>query len=107
MNLAPQITFRNLPPSEAVESSIRDHITKLNRYYDHITSCRVVVEGSTRHHQGNLYHIAIDLRVPGKELVVKRDPGHNQAHEDIYVAIRDAFDTAERELKEFVERQRS
>jgi ribosome-associated translation inhibitor RaiA len=38
--------------------------------------------------------------VPGKELVVSRDPGDVHAHKDVYVAIRDAFDAAERQLAE-------
>jgi ribosome-associated translation inhibitor RaiA len=66
-----------------------------------------MVEVPHRHHRkGHLYHIRIDLTVPGAELVVKRDPPQHQAHEDIYVAIRDAFDSAERQLKEYAERQR-
>jgi ribosome-associated translation inhibitor RaiA len=36
--------------------------------------------------------------VPGKGLVVSRDPG--DAHDDVYVAIRDAFDAAGRQLAE-------
>ena len=59
-----------------------------------------------RHHKGNLYHVRIDLRVPGSELVVKRHPAQHAAHEDVYVAIRDAFDDARRELQDYVRKRR-
>lgn len=106
MKLAPQITFRNLPASEAIEAKVVDHVLQLDDFYKHIMGCRVVIEVPHRHHQGNLYHVRIDLTVPGTELVVKRDPPEHQAHEDIDVAIRDAFDAAERELKSYAQRQR-
>ncbi|HIK53904.1 MAG TPA: HPF/RaiA family ribosome-associated protein [Synechococcales cyanobacterium M55_K2018_004] len=106
MKLPPQITFRNLPASKAVEAKILDHVARLDEFYGRIMSCRVAIELPHRHHQGNLYHIRIDLTVPGTELVVNRDPPQHQAHEDIYVAIRDAFDAAERELKRYAQRRR-
>ena len=43
----------------------------------------------------------IDMTVPGTELVVKRE-----SHEDIYVAIRDAFDAARRQLEDYARHQR-
>lgn len=107
MQLPLQVTFRNMPPSEAIEADIREHAAKLDQFYDRIGSCRVMVEAPHRHHhQGNLYHVRIDLTVPGEELIVKRDPPEHQAHEDMYVAIRDAFDAAKRELQNYAERQR-
>jgi cold shock CspA family protein/ribosome-associated translation inhibitor RaiA len=69
--------------------------------------CRVMIESHHRHHhKGKLYHVRIDLTVPGSELVVSRDPDENHAHEDAYVAIRDAFDAMERQLESFFRRQR-
>jgi cold shock CspA family protein len=53
-----------------------------------------------------VYHVRIDLTVPGDELVVSRDPGKDQAHEDVYVAIRDAFDAARRQLEDHARQQR-
>jgi ribosomal subunit interface protein len=107
MKLPPQITFRNMEPSEAMEQNIRERAEKLDLFYDHIMSCRVMVEAQHRHHhQGNVYHVRIDLTVPGTELAVSRDPGKDHAHEDVYVAIRDAFDAARRQLEDFGRRQR-
>jgi ribosomal subunit interface protein len=106
MQLTPQITFRGISSSEAIDNRLRKQIEKLEKYYDRIMGCRVMVETSHRRHHGNLYHIRIDLTVPGGELVVNRTPPEHQEHEDIYTAIRDAFGTAERELKEYAQRQR-
>lgn len=107
MKLPLQIAFRNLEPSLPVEQNIRERAEKLDQFYDQIMSCRVMVEAQHKHHhQGNTYHVRIDMTVPGDELVVSRDPGKDHAHEDVYVAIRDAFDAARRQLEDFNRRQR-
>ena len=97
MPLVPQITFHHLDPSPAVEDAIREHAGRLERFHDRITSCRVVVETSHRHQRkGRIFHVGIALVLPGTEIVVKRDRERDHAHEDVYVAIRDAFDAARR-----------
>jgi ribosomal subunit interface protein len=97
-----QITFRDIPPSENVEAVIREKAEKLDQYFDKIMSCRVMIESPhTHHHQGMLYHVRVDLTVPGTELVASRATDKNHAHEDVYVAIRDAFDAAKRQLQEY------
>ena len=102
-----QMTFRNMPPSQAVEAQVRDRAAKLDLFYDKIMACRVVVEAPhRRHHKGKLYHVRIDMTVPGGELVVKREPSRHAAHEDPYVAIRDAFDGARRKLQDYARRRR-
>lgn len=101
-----EITFRDIPHSDAIEASIRKHAEKLDQYYDHIMACRVMVEAPHAHkHQGKIYHVRVDLTVPGKELVASRSPGEHQAHEDVYVAIRDAFKAVRRQLQDFKRQQ--
>ena len=101
-----QISFRDIPHSDAVEASIREHAEKLDQFYDSIMSCRVMVEAPHIHKQhGNLYHIRIELTVPGKELVANRAPAEHHAHEDIYVAIRDAFNAMRRQLQDYKRQQ--
>lgn len=103
MDIPLQVSFRNMDRSEAVEARVREKAGKLEQYYGHLTSCRVVVEApQRRHHKGNLFHVRIELGLPGKELVVSRHPKDKQAHEDVYVAIRDAFDAARRQLEDRV-----
>lgn len=107
MQVPLQISFRNMEPSAAVEAKVRERAAKLDRFFDRITSCRVVVEAPHQHHhQGKLFHVRIDLSVPGGELLVNRDPAKQHAHEDVYVAIRDAFDAARRQLDQYVAQRR-
>jgi ribosomal subunit interface protein len=103
MQTALQITFRKMEVSPAAEAAIRERAEALGQFYDRITSCKVVVEHSGRHHhKGRLYHLGIELIVPGREIVIKRDPSQHHAHEDIYVAIREAFDSARRALEDHI-----
>lgn len=108
MQLPVQITFRNVPRSDAVEAKIRERAAKLDTYYDRITGCHVTVEAPhRRHHQGKLFQVGIDLVLPGTELVVNRAPQAHHAYEDVFVALRDAFDAARRQLEDYARRQRA
>ena len=107
MKLPLQVVFRNMEPSATVEAKIRERAEQLERIYNHIMSCRVLVEAHHKHHHsGNLYHARIDLKVPDAEIVASRDPGEHHAHEDVYVAVRDAFDAVRRQLEDYARRQR-
>lgn len=107
MKASLQVVFRDMPRSEAVEAKIRERVEKLERFSDDIISCRVVVEPAHRHHhKGNLYHARIDLAVPGQALIVNRENDTDHAHEDIYVAVRDAFDAVRRQLEDYERRRR-
>jgi len=107
MQLPLQITFRNMDPSAAIEAKIRERADKLERYSAHIISCRVAVEALHRHHErGNHFHVRVDVTAPGAELVANREPDEHHAYTDVYVAVRDAFDTLRRQLEEY-ERRRS
>jgi ribosomal subunit interface protein len=102
MQLPVQITFRDIARSEAVETAIREKVARLERFSDHIMSCRVTVGIIEKHkHQGKLFNIRVDLKAPGSEIVVNRDKA-----EDVYIAIRDAFDAVKRKLEEHVRRVR-
>ena len=101
------VTFHNMERSDAVEARIREKVDKLETFHDRITSCHVVVEAPhRRHHKGKRYKVEIVLEVPGGEIAVSRAPGKNFAHEDIYVAIRDSFAAAQRQLQDHAQRQR-
>ena len=107
MQLPLQITFRHMAPSPALETRIRQRAEELDHLFDRITSCRVVVESTSRRHlQGNLFTIRIDLNLPGHEILVGHMPGDNHAHEDAHVAVRDAFDSARRLLEDHMRRRR-
>lgn len=104
MQVPPQVTFHNLGHSDAISSRIEEEIEKLEQFYERITSCRVVVERPQhRHRKGDTYAVRIVLAIPdGADIVVNRDPGVDHSHEDVYVAIRDAFGSARRQLQDAV-----
>ena len=125
MILPVQITFRNMPPSDAVAARVQEEAEKLDEFYKRITSCRVIVEVPHRHHTlGEQVHVRIELGVPGGEIVVRHEPTLHSAvqrsgeeewekhleanpqHKDIGVAIRDAFKAARRRLQDYARRQR-
>jgi ribosomal subunit interface protein len=102
MQVPLQINFHDVPQSEALEIRIREKAARLESFYPRIMSCRVTVESLQRHkHQGKHYAVRLDVRVPGKEIVASRD--HD---EDVYVALREAFDAAKRQLDEYAHVQR-
>lgn len=107
MQVPVQVTFDNLEHSDAVENRINDEVAKLEQFYDRLTSVRTIVERpQRRHHKGDTYMVRIVLTVPGgPDIIVNRDPGLNHAHEDIFVAIRDAFAAARRQLQDHVRKR--
>lgn len=102
MQLTPHITIRDFPQSEALEHNIKEHINKLNQFYNRIMHCDVVVEQAQKQkHQGKLYRTRITMTVPSGEIVINK-----QVHEDVYVSVRDAFNAARRKITNFSKVQR-
>lgn len=120
-----QITFRNMQHSAEVEDWIRAEAGKLETFYRRIIGCRVAIEVPHRHHKkGKPLHIRIDLTLPGREIVIKREPVaihrtptnaeaaasiHKRAkspHADLHLVIHDAFKSAGRRVQDFARRQR-
>ena len=107
MQTQPQVSFDDLPVDESVRDAVLDHVSQLERLSDRITGCHVVIAQPHRHHrEGRLYSVRVDLVVPGGEIVVNRDHHLDHAHEDVYVAVRDAFLAARRRLEDHVRRMR-
>jgi putative sigma-54 modulation protein len=100
---AVDIVFRNIPPSEALESRILEAVERLDALGGRIAGCRVVVavpcsdEGDTA--ATGRYFVRIDLHLPDGEVVVGREPEDQRVHRDPDVALRDAFAAAERLLR--------
>ena len=93
------ITFKDIPRSEAVEAHIREKADKLNQFFHELISCHVVVSVVQKGQQkGEQHNIHITLNVPGKELVATRN-----ADENMYIAIRDAFENLRDQLQSYRE----
>ncbi len=98
-----EVVFRGVERSAAVEEHVRDNVAKLERLHHEVSSCRVTI-GLPQHsqQQGKLYDVHIELAVRGKDLIVNRATGQ----EDMYAALRDAFDAAKRQLDDHARAQR-
>lgn len=102
MNPNVNVVYRDLDASPALNDTIQKKFEKLERFTDDIIYKRIVLDTPHNHkHKGKLFRASIELDMKGKPLTVSHDD------ESIHVAVRDAFNTAERKLKEFSERQLS
>jgi ribosome-associated translation inhibitor RaiA len=100
-----QIAFHGMDPSPAMEARVRRRVDELSQFSDRIVACKVALEATHRsQRQGTIYRVRIALVVPGGEIVVRQETGMNHAHEDLGVAIRDAFDAARRQLQDRMRR---
>ena len=107
MSIPLQITFHELPSSPAVEAQIRERAESLERHCDRLISCRVIVEGRHRAQRPTQqFHLRVELTLPGKIITVGRHPAEYQGHDDIFVAVRSAFDAARRRLDHHAQRRR-
>jgi len=97
MELPLQVTYRGMESSAALEDAVREKAAKLEQFHPHLVSCRVVIEQAARHKtKGKQFVVRVDLKAPGGEIAVNRDHA-----EDVYIALRDAFDAARRKLEDF------
>lgn len=99
------IAFHNLDSSPTLEAEIRNRVDKLETRYGRLVGCRVSVEKlHNSHRTGNVFDVHIVMSVPGRDLVVSREPNkakEKYANPDVRTSLRDAFDAAERQLDSF------
>jgi cold shock CspA family protein len=107
MKVPPEITYRNVPKSESIDSLIREKIQKIEKLCGHVMSCRVAVEKPHEHQQtGRSYRVRIEVSVPpGHDLVVKKKSTGGDIHEALTTVIRNAFDAVFRQVKKLNEIQ--
>ena len=102
MKLPVHIQFHGMLPSDSLTHSATEHAHKLVAFASDIMACRVSLDQAEKHqHQGRPYSVRIDLTLPGHELVVNR-----VQHEDVYVALREAFANMKRQLEDVVRKRR-
>ncbi len=99
------VCFRHDLDSEHIKNFVYSMAAKLNRFNHHIEHCRVVLDQSGAHHQRNpLYHVTINIDVPGKTIAVKHDSERGSGFEDLYLSIHLAFGAAIRRLKRYLQK---
>ncbi len=107
MQIPVSVAFDKVDVSDVLERTAWEHAERLERSYPRITSCRVTIgRPHRRGRKGALWSVRIDITVPGAELVVNREHRFDHAHENPYVALRDAFLAARRQLDAYGARQR-
>lgn len=108
MEVPIEITFRNVEHDPTVDQLIRDEASRLERFHRRITSCHVAVEQPQEHlHSGRQWRVRLDITVPkGNEIVVRREAGKGDMHEQLATTIKNTFDAAERQIKDLHDRQR-
>jgi ribosome-associated translation inhibitor RaiA len=100
-----ELTFHGMTPSAAVEASAERWLSRLQLTYDHIQRCSVVIDLPHKHQrQGRQFQVTIELAVPGREIAVTHAPG--SGHDDVYVALSDAFRAARRQLQDHAQIRR-
>jgi cold shock CspA family protein len=102
MKIPLDISARDVVVNGETEELIRDKASKLDRIYDQIIGCRVKIDKPHRSQRsGMTYNVSVDITVPGGELIVKRE-----SDQDLRAAVVSSFETAQRRLKNYAERQR-
>ncbi|MEZ5855070.1 MAG: HPF/RaiA family ribosome-associated protein [Hyphomicrobiaceae bacterium] len=101
-----EITFHGLERSDAVEARVREKFKRIEGHFERITHARVVIEAPQRRTQvPKFFHVRIDIGIPGhKPILVTHDPEPNSAHTDVMLAVRDAFNAAQRQVNELASR---
>lgn len=108
MEREPQITFKNIATSEALEQLIRERIQRLEKFHGHIVGCRVVVEEPyTAAERGKAaLGISVEVDIAGRpRIVVKRSEEDHASKGDRYAFMNSAFDAVQRQLEDTAARQ--
>jgi ribosomal subunit interface protein len=110
MQIPAEIAFHNIESSDGIEDAIRDHISRLERIYERMTSCRVRVDQRNQNAKGTIPPVVhIELTVPGGgDIVVAHEAGHLQRKfqaPDLRNAINEAFRIAEARLAKYKDKR--
>jgi ribosome-associated translation inhibitor RaiA len=94
------ITFKGMDPSEAGRIEVRAWLDRLGPLTTPMIAGQVVIEAIDEGRRDDRrYHVRMELTMPEGVVTVGPDHPSNGAHEDVYVAIRNAFRAARRQLE--------
>ena len=111
MQVPLEIAFHNMDSSDWAEQEIRSRVAELEEIYDRLQSCRVRVDQRATNQNDTIPPVVrIEMGIPGrKDLVVAHEPDRLQKRfqrPDLHNAINEAFRIAERQLREFKDKQK-
>ena len=102
MKFNADVVYRDLEPSTALNSTIHKKVEKLYRFSDSILHSRVTLNSPHNHkHKGKMFRASIELGIKGSPITVSHDDPSP------HIAVRDAFATFERKLKEEANRRKA
>lgn len=101
-----EISFRDIEHSDGIEQLIREKAGKITDKYDSITGIRAVVAMPHNHsNKGKIAHVSLEFGLPGETVAITHDNHDKAAHEDMYIAVKDAFDIAQRKIRKIHEKR--
>lgn len=102
MAIPTEVTFHDLDHSDSVEAAIHRWVARLEHVHDRIVRCNVKVEQPHKSHRhGREFEVHVVLEWWGENIATSR-----HRHEDIYVAIADAFRASRRQLLDQLDTRR-
>src|SRR5579863_3488379 len=94
-----QVTFAGMPASEEARGEVHAWVERLGELTSPMMTGQVLIEAVDRDRKERHYRVRMDLTMPTGVVVVDHDHPNNRPHEDLYVAIRNAFRAARRQLE--------
>lgn len=108
MQIPLTITYRHMTHSEALDAHIQGEAQKLEKFFERITRCRVTIEQPHLHRaKGRHFRVLVDVTMPGKEIVVGRDPAEHFQFEDPYMAVSESFAEVRRQMQDAARRRKA
>lgn len=102
-----KIVCRDFKVTPAIRTELRNCTSKLEEFFPRLVRCEVAISvPHRRRNKGNVYHVALRIEVPGPDIVVNRESEEDVAHENLRIAINDAFRAAERKLEDLIREMR-
>lgn len=92
-----QVKSHGVELTPEISRYLNERLEKLHRFSEHILSTRTRIEAPTGHHrQGGPFNVLVEVDVPGDLITVSHQDADN-----LHVAIREAFDAAQRKLEDY------
>jgi ribosome-associated translation inhibitor RaiA len=96
------ITFGGMTATEALRVEVRAWLERLGALTATMIGGQVLIDVLDQGRSERRYQVRMELAMPMGVVVVGLNHPSNRAHEDVYVAIRNAFRGARRELEAYV-----
>jgi len=100
MEVPTTLTFRHVDHSGALEHRARKLASRLQRFCERIAQCHMTLEARKKCGDGaSDFLVKIHLIVPGAQIHADSLHVDGAGHNDIQLALRDAFNNAKRQLQ--------